>query len=235
MAYRITDSCVACGTCAGECPAEAISEGDIYSIDPDKCLDCGTCAGVCPTGAIEEAWLKSIWLQAVQKDSFYFMISFIIIAVLLILLIASSRRYKKISSPFLLMLAIKGVLSFFISEFLSFIIGAIISLILIIFFTKTLYKINNLTSAIIAATILPSNINITIILSILSLILFALSFKDERFITVPACALAFSVLLTKTYYLPNYITILLSIVMILLAFFLQTEKRKNEYWYGSTW
>ena len=55
MAYRITDSCVACGTCAGDCPAEAISEGDIYSIDPDKCLDCGTCAGVCPTGAIEEA------------------------------------------------------------------------------------------------------------------------------------------------------------------------------------
>ena len=72
MAYRITDSCVACGTCAGECPAEAISEGDIYSIDPDKCLDCGTCAGVCPTGAIEEAWLKSIWLQAVQIGQLLF-------------------------------------------------------------------------------------------------------------------------------------------------------------------
>lgn len=72
MAYRITDSCVACGTCAGECPAEAISEGDIYSIDPDKCLDCGTCAGVCPTGAIEEAWLKSITLQAVLDGQLFF-------------------------------------------------------------------------------------------------------------------------------------------------------------------
>ena len=32
MAYVITDSCVACGTCAGECPAGAIAEGDIYVI-----------------------------------------------------------------------------------------------------------------------------------------------------------------------------------------------------------
>ncbi len=52
MAYVISDECVACGTCAAECPAEAISEGDgKYVIDPDKCLDCGTCESVCPTGA----------------------------------------------------------------------------------------------------------------------------------------------------------------------------------------
>jgi ferredoxin len=55
MAYVITEDCVACGTCAGECPVEAISEGDIYVIDPDKCLSCGTCADACPTGAIVEA------------------------------------------------------------------------------------------------------------------------------------------------------------------------------------
>ncbi|MBO5720706.1 MAG: 4Fe-4S binding protein [Bacteroidales bacterium] len=54
MAYVITEDCVACGTCAGECPVEAISEGDIYVIDPDKCLSCGTCADACPTGAIVE-------------------------------------------------------------------------------------------------------------------------------------------------------------------------------------
>ena len=54
MAYKITDTCVACGTCAGECPVGAISEGDIYQIDPDVCISCGTCAGVCPMGAIEE-------------------------------------------------------------------------------------------------------------------------------------------------------------------------------------
>ena len=55
MAYVITEDCVACGTCAGECPVEAISEGDIYVIDSDKCLSCGTCADACPTGAIVEA------------------------------------------------------------------------------------------------------------------------------------------------------------------------------------
>ena len=43
---------MACGTCQGECPAEAIKEGDVYSIDPNLCLDCGTCAGVCPCEAI---------------------------------------------------------------------------------------------------------------------------------------------------------------------------------------
>lgn len=55
MAYVISDSCVSCGSCAGECPAEAISEGDgIYVIDADACLDCGTCADTCPMGAISE-------------------------------------------------------------------------------------------------------------------------------------------------------------------------------------
>ena len=28
MAYKITDSCLKCGTCAGECPMNAISEGE---------------------------------------------------------------------------------------------------------------------------------------------------------------------------------------------------------------
>ena len=52
MAYVITDSCVACGTCAGECPAGAIAEGDIYVIG-DECLECGACVDACPVGAIE--------------------------------------------------------------------------------------------------------------------------------------------------------------------------------------
>ena len=51
MAYRITDICVACGTCIDECPVGAISEGDIYKIDENACVSCGTCAGACPTGA----------------------------------------------------------------------------------------------------------------------------------------------------------------------------------------
>ena len=33
MAYKISDECIACGTCIDECPVEAISEGDIYKID----------------------------------------------------------------------------------------------------------------------------------------------------------------------------------------------------------
>lgn len=52
MAYKITDACVACGSCLPECPVEAISEGDIYVIDADLCTDCGACADVCPTEAI---------------------------------------------------------------------------------------------------------------------------------------------------------------------------------------
>lgn len=52
MAYVISDDCTACGACVDECPVDAISEGDIYSIDPDLCTDCGACADVCPVEAI---------------------------------------------------------------------------------------------------------------------------------------------------------------------------------------
>lgn len=53
MAYKITDACIACGACMSECPVDAISEGDKYSIDPATCIDCGACAAVCPVEAIE--------------------------------------------------------------------------------------------------------------------------------------------------------------------------------------
>ncbi|MEY8762726.1 MULTISPECIES: DUF362 domain-containing protein [Clostridium] len=52
MAYKITDACVSCGTCASECPVDAISQGDTqFVIDADTCIECGNCANVCPVGA----------------------------------------------------------------------------------------------------------------------------------------------------------------------------------------
>ena len=53
MAHKITDECVACGTCLDECPNDAISEGDpIYVINAEKCTDCGNCKEACPNDAI---------------------------------------------------------------------------------------------------------------------------------------------------------------------------------------
>ena len=47
MAFVITDECLSCGSCAAQCPAEAIEMGDLhYEIDADKCLECGACAAV---------------------------------------------------------------------------------------------------------------------------------------------------------------------------------------------
>ena len=55
VAFKITDECVACGTCAEECPSDAIHEGDdIYEINQDECTECGTCKDVCPTEAVIE-------------------------------------------------------------------------------------------------------------------------------------------------------------------------------------
>jgi len=53
MAHKISESCVSCGSCAAECPSEAIAEKDgQYHIDASKCTDCGTCVSACPIEAI---------------------------------------------------------------------------------------------------------------------------------------------------------------------------------------
>ena len=52
MAYRISDACISCGACAGECPVSCISEAEgQYVIDEGTCIGCGNCANVCPVGA----------------------------------------------------------------------------------------------------------------------------------------------------------------------------------------
>lgn len=52
MAYTISDDCIQCGACAGECPVSCITEGDSkYVIDQDACIECGNCANVCPVDA----------------------------------------------------------------------------------------------------------------------------------------------------------------------------------------
>jgi ferredoxin len=55
MAFFIGEDCVSCGTCAANCPVEAIDMGeDRYVIDQDKCIQCGTCKENCPVDAITE-------------------------------------------------------------------------------------------------------------------------------------------------------------------------------------
>ena len=55
MAFKIGDECIACGSCAAQCPVEAISDaGNKFEIDPEKCISCGSCAAQCPVSAISE-------------------------------------------------------------------------------------------------------------------------------------------------------------------------------------
>lgn len=52
MAYKIIETCTACGACLSECPIDSIEVGDpIYTIN-DTCCDFEDCLAVCPVDAI---------------------------------------------------------------------------------------------------------------------------------------------------------------------------------------
>lgn len=52
MALKITEDCIACGTCVDTCPVSAISlSGDKYIILSD-CTECHSCVDCCPVSAI---------------------------------------------------------------------------------------------------------------------------------------------------------------------------------------
>ena len=49
---RITDSCIACGTCLEGCSFKAIVPGEPYTILGERCDECGNCYHACPAGAV---------------------------------------------------------------------------------------------------------------------------------------------------------------------------------------
>jgi ferredoxin len=67
MAYKIIETCIACGLCLPECPIDAISAGDpIYIID-DTCCDFEDCLAVCPVEAIVLVEVETTNLQAQNR------------------------------------------------------------------------------------------------------------------------------------------------------------------------
>ena len=60
MTMKITEECTACGLCVPECPQSAISEGDVYLVDPSTCNECegieggSRCVEICPVDCIEK-------------------------------------------------------------------------------------------------------------------------------------------------------------------------------------
>ena len=52
MAHTISNECISCGACTGECPVDAISIGETQYEISDACVDCGACVNSCPVNAI---------------------------------------------------------------------------------------------------------------------------------------------------------------------------------------
>ena len=56
MAAKVDpEKCVACESCVGACPVEAIAMADGKAkVNSDTCVDCGACVATCPVEAISQ-------------------------------------------------------------------------------------------------------------------------------------------------------------------------------------
>lgn len=46
-----TRACNQCGTCAAQCPVQAIDPGDVKAVDRSRCISCMRCVAICPRSA----------------------------------------------------------------------------------------------------------------------------------------------------------------------------------------
>ncbi|CDB25528.1 ferredoxin [Firmicutes bacterium CAG:552] len=55
MPRIISEECLSCGSCEGQCPVNAISMGkDHFEVNEAECIDCGACEAACPVSAIKQ-------------------------------------------------------------------------------------------------------------------------------------------------------------------------------------
>ena len=50
------EDCIACGSCAEQCPADAITVDEKAKIDDTLCIGCAQCIAICPEGVIKIPW-----------------------------------------------------------------------------------------------------------------------------------------------------------------------------------
>ena len=65
---RVTSACTGCGTCAEQCPAQAISHENPRMTDKAKCISCMRCVSICPHHARHPnrfvVWLAGLMIKS---------------------------------------------------------------------------------------------------------------------------------------------------------------------------